>query len=393
MTTAPHISSLSLSELMHQVRFAVQDAFPEYVWVRAEVSSLSARSNSHCYLELTEKGDDNQQFAAKVRANCWRNEWLPIAAYFEAITGQPLAAGMQILAEVSVDMHPVYGLSLVVHAIDPTFTLGDLARQKEETLRRLKDEGVYDMQQSLSLPSLPLRIAVISAASAAGYQDFVHQLTNNAYGFPFQITLFEALMQGDGAATSIIAALQEIFDASQNYDVVVLIRGGGASTDLSCFDRYDLAAHCAQFPLPIIAGIGHTRDVSVVDEVAFLSVKTPTAAAEYLIGLLLEQLTMLDDLSLRLMRSADKQIHLRTVALDRQAMRLSMALQEHLHQQFTQMDLIEKTIALNSPERIFRKGYSLTTCSGHVVRDAAHLSKGDRLRIEFASGSIDSEVL
>lgn len=374
------IPSVSLSELLTAAKFVIQDAFPDTIWVRAELSSLSARPNSHCYMELAEKGADNQQFAAKVRANCWRNEWTQISALFLSVTGQNLAVGMQVLAEVSVDMHPVYGLSLTVHAIDPTFTLGDLARQKELALQRLTQEGLLTLQQSLSLPTLPRRLAVVSAASAAGYQDFVDQLNNNPYGFAFQCTLFPAVMQGDTAAASIAAALSSIAAADSPmeastlsqplYDAVILIRGGGASTDLSCFDNYELAALCARFPLPIIAGIGHTRDVSLVDHVAFMSVKTPTAAAEYLISLFASQLSRLDELGKRLSLTVDKQILLRRSALD----------------------ILEKTIALHSPERIFRKGYSLTTCHGQVVRDASKLQKGDLIHTEFATGSVDSSV-
>lgn len=367
--------TFSLSELLTRIRVAVRDSFPAYYWVRAEVSSLSARPGSHCYLELAEKGADNQQFAAKVRANCWRSDWGRVSEEFESITGQPLRLGMQVLAEVSVDLHPVFGLSLVVHNIDPTFTLGDLARQKEEALQRLREEGVLEMQKELSLPTLPRRLAIVSAASAAGYQDFVHQLQHNAFGFRFEVTLFEAVMQGDTAAASIVTALQDIHNDlllhPAAYDAVVMIRGGGASTDLSCFDRYELAAHCAQFPLPIIAGIGHTRDVSLVDEVAFMSVKTPTAAAEFFVNIMLQQLKQVEALGQRLARTADRQLSIRRMRLD----------------------LIEKTIEIHSPERIFRKGYSLTTVDGKVVRDASLLSKGQQIHTEFASGGADSVVI
>lgn len=385
------ISSYSLSELLAAVHDVLCETFSSRVWVRAEVSSLSARPGSHCYMEFAEKGEDRQQFAAKVRANCWRNDWIPISALFEAVTGMELSVGMQVLAEVSVDFHEVYGLSLTVHRIDPTYTLGDLARQKEETLRRLREEGVFDMQQSLSLPTLPHSLAVISSGSAAGYQDFCHQLQNNAYGFRFETTLFEAVMQGDSAPASIVSALQEVFQ--HPFDAVVIIRGGGATTDLSCFDNYELASHCAQFPLPIIAGIGHTRDVSIVDQVAFASFKTPTAVAEFFISLLADQLTLLDDLSIRLSRTADQQVLLRRTAVERLQMRLQLAFQNRLQAQLSQLDLMEKTITLHSPEWILQKGYTITTVNGSVVRFPTQLSSGDRIRTEFASGSVDSIVL
>jgi len=392
------MQSFSLSEFLAAVQLAVRGSFPDSYWVRAEISNLSARPNSHCYMELAEsangsaRGGYGQEYAAKIKANCWRNIWAGVSQDFEAAVGQPLKVGMQVLAQVTIDFHPVYGMSLTVQSIDPSFTLGDLARQKAEALKKLEDEGIIDMQQGLRLATLPKRLAVISAATAAGYQDFCDQLQNNQEGYAFRTTLFAATMQGDTAATSIIKALEKIYEQEQLFDAVVIIRGGGATTDLSCFDQYELAANCAQFPLPIIAGIGHTRDVSLVDRVAFASVKTPTAAAEFFISRMAEQDAELQQLADRLQQTAARQIVLRRQVLDQTEMRIRLLIGQRLQKQSGKLDLIEKTIQLHSPERIFRMGYSLTTRDGKVVRRADELQAGDRLVTVFADGQAESVV-
>ena len=274
------MKTFSLRELCDCIQDVIEHELPERYWVCAEVGSMSTRG--HCYMELVEKGE-NGILAAKVRATCWSNVYTLLSAYFTQETGQALRAGMQVLIEVSIEFHAVYGLSLNIWNIDPTYTIGDLAKQRQATIRRLTEEGVMELQQALTIPSLPRRVAVVSSADAAGYEDFCNQLKHNRFGFTFHTHLYPAVMQGDTAPKSIIGALNEIASVEDDWDVVVIIRGGGASSDLGCFDDYDLANHCAQFPLPIIAGIGHTRDVSVVDMVTHTSVKTPTAAAEHLI--------------------------------------------------------------------------------------------------------------
>lgn len=391
------MQSFSLSEFLAAVQQSVRYAFPDSYWVRAEISSLSARPNGHCYMELAESaanggGAYGQEYAAKIKANCWRNIWASVSKDFEEAVGQPLKVGMQVLAEVTVDFHPIYGMSLTLQAIDPSFTLGDLARQKAEALRRLEEEGIIDMQKSLRLPTLPKRLAVVSAPTAAGYQDFCDQLQNNPAGYAFRTTLFPAVMQGDTAAASIIAALDAIYEREQEFDAVVIIRGGGAVTDLSCFDQYGLAAYCAQFPLPIIAGIGHTRDVSIVDRVAYASVKTPTAAAELFIGIMSEQDAELQQLADRLSQTANRQIVLRRQLLDQTEMRIRLLISQRLQKQSGTLDLIEKTVQLHSPERIFRMGYSLTTKDGRPVRHAAELQEGDRITTLLADGHVESVV-
>ena len=379
----------TLLELCSCIDEALSMELNDTYWVRAEIASLTERG--HCYMELVEKAKNNA-IAAKLRATCWQHVYHLLSAYFANETGQTLAVGMQVLLQVEVSFHAVYGLSLNVVGIDPTFTLGDLARQRQLTIQRLQEDGVMDLQRSLPLPLLPRRVAVISAADAAGYGDFCHQLQSNSGGFRFHTQLFPAVMQGEQSPASIIAALQQIADTADLYDLVVIVRGGGATTDLRNFDDYSLAFHCANFPLPIIAGIGHTRDVSVVDMVVHTSVKTPTAAAEWLIAAMQAQADRLGELQLRLQRVVQMAIRKQHSKLDALWQSLRFATQRRLHRQRTQLEFWEKTIALHSPERIYRMGYSLTTVNGKIVKSISDVKAGDHLLTHTADGTITSEV-
>ena len=379
----------TLSELCSCIDEALSMELNDTYWVRAEIASLTERG--HCYMELVEKAKNNA-IAAKLRATCWQHVYHLLSAYFANETGQTLAVGMQVLLQVEVSFHAVYGLSLNVVGIDPTFTLGDLARQRQLTIQRLQEDGVMDLQRSLPLPLLPRRVAVISAADAAGYGDFCHQLQSNSGGFRFRTQLFPAVMQGEQSPASIIAALQQIAATADLYDLVVIVRGGGATTDLRNFDDYSLAFHCANFPLPIIAGIGHTRDVSVVDMVVHTSVKTPTAAAEWLIAAMQTQADRLGELQLRLQRVVQMAVRKQHSKLDALWQSLRFATQRRLHRQRTQLEFWEKTIALHSPERIYRMGYSLTTVNGKIVKSISDVKAGDQLLTHTADGTITSEV-
>ena len=357
----------SLTELAHIVQSALSFISADTFWVRAEIASLTQR-NGHAYFELVEKSDTGM-LAAKMRATCWSSLFPMLNAFFEQETGQSLRAGMQVLLEVEISYHAVYGMSLNIRTIDPKFTLGDLARQRQQTIRQLQQEGLWDLQQQHKLPTLTQRIAVISAAQAAGYDDFCHQLQQS--GYRFQLTLIPAVMQGERAEKSLINALQQIAETADEYDVVVIIRGGGAVTDLGCFDSYPLAAACARCTLPILTGIGHTRDISIVDQVAFRALKTPTAVADFLINRfdnLLEQLTGLKQ---RLKHIGEKQILIR---------------QHHIL-------LLRQRLLACSPERIFSMGYSLTTCNGQIVRDIQNLQAGQTLVTHLQTGSLTSTIL
>ena len=379
----------SLLELSEWIQDVVGNDMPDRYWVRAEIASMSVRG--HCYMELVEKSE-NGILAAKMRATCWSNVYALLSAYFAQETGQSLHVGLQVLLEVSVEYHAVYGLSLNVWSIDPTYTLGDLAKQRQATIRQLTEDGVMELQRALEVPSLPRRVAVISSADAAGYGDFCDQLKNNRFGFAFVTQLYPAVVQGDTAARSIINALGAIAAQEEEWDVVVIIRGGGASTDLSCFDDYILASHCAQFPLPIVAGIGHTRDVSVVDMVVHTSVKTPTAAAEWLVERVAEQVERVGGLQLRLERAVQGAVNKEKNRLVVYHQRMMSAVYQALSREKGKLNLWQKTVELHSPERIYRMGYSLTTVNGKVVRGAQDVAKGDVIETHLRDGVIQSEV-
>ena len=293
---------LTLYELNSLVREVIECEMPNEYWVEAELSECK-ESKGHCYMELIEKDEKNATPIAKASARCWASKWMLIRPYFERTTGQQLHAGMKVLLKVYAQFHEAYGFSWIVTDIDPTYTLGDMARKRQEIIRQLKEEGVFDLQKELRLPLFCQRIAVISSETAAGYGDFCNQLFDNPYGFKFETQLFPAIMQGEGVEQSIIAALGKIFseyseysdDSDSPFDCVVIIRGGGATSDMSGFDTLALAENVANFPLPIITGIGHERDESILDMVSHTRVKTPTAAATFLIDHLKTVMDSLND--------------------------------------------------------------------------------------------------
>ena len=379
----------SLKELCDWIQEIVENDLPNRYWVCAEIASMSVRG--HCYMELVEKAE-NGILAAKVRATCWSNVYHLLSAYFLQDTGQSLHTGLQVMLEVSVEYHAVYGLSLNVWNIDPTYTLGDLAKQRQATIQQLTEDGVMDLQKALQIPSLPRRVAVISSADAAGYGDFCDQLKHNRFGFKFRVQLYPAVVQGDTAARSVVQALNSIAALEEEWDVVVIIRGGGASTDMSCFDDYNLASHCAQFPLPIIAGIGHTRDVSVVDMVVHTSVKTPTAAAEWLIERVAEQVERVGSLMLRLQRATQNAVSREKNRLLLYEQQIFNAVRGKAVRERGKLDLWMKTIELHSPERIFKMGYSLTMVNGKMVRSQSEVNEGDVLETHLHDGVIQSVV-
>ena len=367
----------SLKELCDWIQEMVENDLPDRYWVCAEIASMSVRG--HCYMELVEKAE-NGILAAKVRATCWNNVYNLLSAYFVQETGQSLHVGLQVMLEVSVEFHAVYGLSLNVWNIDPTYTLGDLAKQRQATIQQLTEDGVMDLQKALQIPSLPRRVAVISSADAAGYGDFCDQLKHNRFGFKFHVQLYPAVVQGDNAARSVVQTLNSIAALEEEWDVVVIIRGGGATTDMTCFDDYNLASHCAQFPLPIIAGIGHTRDVSVVDMVVHTSVKTPTAAAEWLIECVAQQVERVSNWMLRLQRAAQNAVYREQNRLSLYEQRIINAVHGKALSERGKLDVWLKTIELHSPERIFKMGYSLTMVNGKAVMKIGDVKKGDIMK-------------
>ena len=277
-------SKLTLAQLNQQIKESIQNSFPETYWVIAEISEFKINRNGHAYLELIEKENDSDKIKAKSRATIWSYTLRMLKPYFETTTNRTLSAGLKILVNVSIEFHELYGFSLNVKDIDPAYTLGDIERRRREIIEQLENDGILNLNKEIKLPLVIQKIAIISSDTAAGYEDFMNQLKGNAYGFKFYTHLFQAIMQGEQSESTIIAALEQIYEYEDFFDVVVIIRGGGAKADLMSFDKYDLAANIAQFPLPVISGIGHEKDISIVDMVSNTSVKTPTAAAEFILS-------------------------------------------------------------------------------------------------------------
>lgn len=277
------IKTYTLSELQHEIKESISEQFPFAVWIVAEINTLTRHKSGHCYMELVQKSKTSNSIIAQARATVWANKFSFISAYFESETDSELAAGMNVMLQVTITYHEVYGLSLNVIGINPTYTIGDMERAKKEIIARLINEGVFDMNKIQSFPAVVQNIAVISSSTAAGYGDFVNHLETNMYGYHINVTLYEAAMQGEQTEQSVLDALNRIGEEYENYDAVAIIRGGGSKNDLSWFDNYNIAYMVTQFPLPVISGIGHERDESIVDMVAHTRMKTPTAVANFII--------------------------------------------------------------------------------------------------------------
>lgn len=410
----PGRKELSLHELNACVREALQEAMPERYWVRAEVSEARVHPSGHCYLELIEKEEATGRTVAKARATIWATTFRLLRPWFEQSTGQTLTAGIKILILVSPTFHELYGYSLTIHDIDPAYTLGDAARRRAAILQQLRDEGVADMNKELAWPALPQRFAVISSPSAAGYGDFMNQIQNNPYGYKIYTALFAASMQGEQTESSIIEALDHIARHEELFDGVVIIRGGGATSDLNSFDSYPLAVNIAQFPLPVITGIGHERDDTVIDLVANTRVKTPTAAAEWIIARLHEadlrvaglSLALSDEVRNRLQR--EKQTLQRATAdlprlVERRILnerhrselwleQIRHALRARLDAERNRLETFGTTIELVSPQSLLQRGYSLTLHLGRVVKSVGDLAPGDTIETLLADGTVVSRV-
>ena len=401
----------TLFELNRLVRETIECEMPNEYWVEAELSECR-ESKGHCYMELIEKDEQTATPIAKASAKCWASKWMLVRPYFERATGQRLVAGMKVLLKVYPQFHEAFGFSWIVTDIDPTYTLGDMARKRQEIIRKLKEEGVFDLQKELTLPLFCQHIAVISSETAAGYGDFCNQLADNPYGFQFQTQLFPAIMQGEGVEQSIINALERIYD--QPFDCVVIIRGGGATSDMSGFDTLALAEHVANFPLPIITGIGHDRDESILDMVSHTRVKTPTAAAALLIDHLKEMLDTvmnaqnsitrlvqqkLSTLSAQLSNVSEAIPRLFTIVKTRQEakidalqQRIPMLLERRLLAENHRLQLMEEKLKALDPQLLLKRGYSITLHNGRAVKDATTLKAGDEIETRLAQGLIHSIV-
>ena len=403
----------TLRQLNIMVRDAIETHLPDEYWVEAELSECREHSG-HCYMELIEKDDRTNTPVARASAKCWRQTWQLVQPHFERTTGQPLRAGMKVLLKVYAQFHEAYGFSWIVSDIDPTYTLGDMARRRQEIIRQLKEEGVFDLQRELTLPLFAQRIAVISAAGAAGDGDFCRQLEDNDYGFRFSVRLFPAIMQGEQVEQSVVNALNSIYEHVSDYDVVCILRGGGATADLSGFDTLLLAENVAQFPLPVITGIGHERDESILDMVSHTRVKTPTAAAVLLIDHLKRVLERIEEAEAAISRNITERIryqqqHIGQLAtlipatakriisdsrhrIEMLQQALPMAIERRLTNQKHRLDSLTLTLQGFDPQILLSRGYSITLKDGRAIRDPQQLKAGDEIETRVEKGTIKSTV-
>ena len=404
--------SITLYDLQRMVRTTIEGRFMEPLWVSAEISELKVNRSGHCYLNLVEKGDSDGAPRAEARGVIWRTAYATLDTAFHRTTGIHLAAGIRVLVRVGVTYHEVYGFSLHIVDIDPSYTLGEVERRRRETIARLKSDGVWDMNRELVMASPTLRIAIISSATAAGYQDFMRELRRCPYRF--EVTLFESLMQGDAAEHSVVAALDAIAMREEEFDAVAIIRGGGSTSDLALFDSYIIASHVAQFPLPIISGIGHDKDISIVDMVAHTMCKTPTAVATHFVERVDELMQHLDSLTADIRTHAERIIHEHTlhiyslhtdverVARERVNMLLNNIEMLHAgiksHVEFLlltesrRLDNVERTLQNYSLDNILRLGFAVVRCGEAVVAHSHEARVGERIEIELMDGVIGAEV-
>ena len=425
---------LSLYELNQLVSELISVELSDEYWVEAELSEVR-EVRGHCYMELIQKDVFASTPVARASAKCWKSNWSTLRPKFESVTRQQLHSGMKVLIRVYANFHEAYGFSWIVTDINPEYTMGDMARRRQEIINTLHEEGIFDMQKQLSLPLFAQRVAVISSATAAGYGDFCNHLTDNDYGFHFTTRLFPAVMQGEQIEQSIIAALNAIYADADHFDVVVIIRGGGATADLSGFDTLALAENVAQYPLPVITGIGHDRDESIIDMVSHIRVKTPTAAAAFLIDHLSKTLDRIEQAQTAIVRNverrvADEQLRIGRITqnlpslvakirteceayLDGRWQRLTLQTrqlvvntenrltmlhyklsdaQHLLAEQRHRLQLLEQRTEALNPERLLQLGYSITLHDGRILRSPSQLSPGDEIQTKLKEGTIVSVV-
>lgn len=404
--------TFTLLELNRMVRETIERQMDGKYWVEAELSDLHDRN--HCYMELVENDPFGPTPLAKARAVCWANRWTALRSKFERQTQQQLRPGIKVRMMVTPTFHEAYGFAYQVSDIDPDYTLGDIVRKRMEIIRQLKKAGIFDLQRELVLPRFAQRIAVISSAQAAGYGDFCHQIDDNSYGLSFSHELFAAIMQGEQVEQSVIAALDRINARIDEFDVVVIIRGGGATTDMSGFDTLALAENVANFPLPIITGIGHDRDECILDMVSYMRVKTPTAAAAFLIDHLSEVYTALVSARERISRIAERHLayekmrlkqladriptlfaltrEQQTKRIDALAHRLDSAATQRLERERHRLQLVAQRAQAQDPIHILRRGYSITLHNGHALRSGDELADGDIIETRLEQGTLKSEI-
>ena len=382
---------IDLLTLQSKLKEGVELLFPKRIWVKAEVSAIKARNGGHCYLELSQSSDKG--LVAKSSAIIWSSKFRFIAPYFESVTGSPLQEGMVVLVQVQVNYSELYGLSLIIDDIDPEYSLGVKELERQKTIERLQKEGLMGMQKGLELPLLPYKLAVVSAEDAAGYRDFVRHLEENPYGFSLSWTLFPALMQGADCPRSIVSALDAVVDSGEDWDAVLILRGGGAKLDLACFDDYSLAAVIAQYPLPVLTAIGHDQDFHVCDMVAYEYLKTPTALADYILDIYQSEDERISTFESRIRLGMTNRLYREEALLDSLAARVKGAFQLKVAAMEAALNMLQARIEAADPRRILQRGYVLATdADGVVLKGVTGRNAGDKVSMMFADGVLECTV-
>lgn len=405
-------SCITLYDLQRMVRTTVEECFATPLWVSAEISELKVNRSGHCYLNLIEKGNSEGAPRAEARAVIWRNNYTQIDAMFREATGSPLSSGIGVLVRVVVTYHEIYGFSLQIIDLDPNYTLGDVERRRRETIERLKEDGVWDMNRELSLPRPLLRIAVVSSATAAGYRDFMTEIGSSP--FNFNVTLFEATMQGEGAEESVVNALSAIAERESDFDIAVIIRGGGSTSDLALFDSYRIALYVTQMPMAVITGIGHDKDVSVVDMVAHYMCKTPTAVGAFLVDSAKAELNTIYDLSNEFRQLSEQMLNNQSSYLAQRKLELCHLASQNISNHSHNLSAIEQSIKELSShiiateeqriesfkrltesyslDNILKLGFALVQTSEGIITSACGVGIGDQIEITLHNGTISAVV-
>ncbi len=384
---------ITLFELQEQIKKGIEQQVRGTIWVTAEISEIKQNISGHCYLDLVDYANNEKGVVAKVRAMIWSTTYRVLRPYFETTTGAPLSNGMKVLLKVQVQYSPIYGLSLSILDIDPSYTVGELEMKRQQTIKRLQDEGCFNLNSTLELPLLPRKFAIISSNTAAGYRDFMKHLVENDYGYYFYTELFQAQMQGDGASESIIAALDKIASTTDmSYDAVIIIRGGGSAMDLSCFDDYELACNVAQFPLPVITGIGHDQDFHICDMVAHTWLKTPTAVADFIIDIFSGEQVRLDSLLRKISYSVSLKVEVDKNAIGNIELKLRQRVRELITQQSNRLMLLEAKLAGVDPSEILGRGFAAIYREKKRVNSVKQIKDGEQLQLLLNDGAALIEV-
>ena len=384
-----HIDLLTLQKVLKQ---GVESLFPNRIWVKAEVSAVKARSGGHCYLELSQSSDKGLE--AKASAIIWSSKYRLIAPYFQSVTGSPIQEGMVILVQVQVNYSELYGLSLIINDIDPEYSLGVKELERQKTIELLQKEGLMGLQKELELPLLPYRLAVISAEDAAGYRDFMRHLDENPYGFKVEPVLFPALMQGTDCPASIVAAMDAVLADTGEWDVVLILRGGGSKLDLSWYDDYSLAAVIAQYPLPVLTAIGHDQDFHVCDMVAYEYLKTPPALADYIMDIYQGEDERVSSCETRLRLAVSNRLYREEALLDSLAARIKGAFSLKIAAMESALQVLQTRIQAADPRRILDRGYALAVDErGVVLKGVSGRQAGDKISVMFSDGVLNCEVV